>query len=167
MCSRLQVCSPVFSVGSVKSLRFQGLILPQSTTSSPNGCHFTLASREVGIALPPASNHRFGDTTTPPWPSHIGAMVMITLSINAWDDGSSRALITPLPPSIITLLRPSFFKVSSTAVQSKSWPVCSGVVISSVTNFPPCSSRICFCLVGGDGFCVKIKGARPQAHSHP
>ena len=56
---------------------------PQSTTSSPKGCHFTSFSLAAGIGVPLADHLRGGETTTPSCPSQVGAIVTITEPISA------------------------------------------------------------------------------------
>lgn len=58
----------------------ESLICPQRTTSSPNGYHLTFFNLAAEIAFPPSSKRLAGETTTPPSPSHVGAIVTITLS---------------------------------------------------------------------------------------
>lgn len=78
-----------------------------------------MISLAAGIAIPASLKHLLGDTTTPPWPSHAGAMVTMTMSMFGRYCGESKELITWPPPSTMTLLSPFSLSFTSRRFQSR------------------------------------------------
>ena len=76
---------PEFNTKSIqaRTLFNQTFISPQRTTSSPNGYHCTFFNLAADIGSPSSPSRLAGETTTPPCPSHVGAIVKMTRSTRA------------------------------------------------------------------------------------